>query len=157
MPATTGFTSIGAQLKLGDGTTPTEVFTHIGNTINFSLEQSADQIDATHLMSTSGYREYKAGYKTATVSFEGHFDPDSPQQQPPDGILGMFESGAPANFQADFSGADNGGIGAPATLPICSFAGVVTQFSITAPAGDMVTYAGTISMSTSPVWSDGTP
>jgi hypothetical protein len=156
MPATTGFTSIGAQLKLGAGTGPV-VYTHIGNTTNFSLEQSADQIDATHLMSTSGYREYKAGYKTATVTFEGHFDPDSTEQAPPDGILGMFESGATAPFQADFSGADNGGVGAPTTLPICAFDGVVTQFSISAPAGDMVTYSGTISMSSSPVWSDGTP
>jgi hypothetical protein len=69
----------------------------------------------------------------------------------------MFESGATAPFQADFSGADNGGVGAPTTLPICSFDGVVTQFSITAPAGDMVTYSGTISMSSSPEWSDGTP
>jgi len=157
MPATTGFTSIGAQLKLGDGSGPPEVFTHIGNTINFSLEQSADQIDATHLMSTSGYREYKQGFKTATVNFEGHFDPDNPQQDATDGILGLFASGAPSNFQADFSGADNGGVGAPTTLPICSFAGVITNFTINAPTGDMVTYSGTISMASDPVWSDGTP
>lgn len=157
MPATTGFTSIGAQLKLGNGATPTEVFTHIGNTTTFNLEQTADQIDATHLMSTSGYREYKAGYKSATVTFEAHFDPDNDQQKPPNGILGLFESGATANFQVDFTGADNGGSGAPVTLPICAFSGVITQFTVNAPAGEMVGMSGTISMSSSPVWSDGTP
>jgi hypothetical protein len=58
MVATTGFVGIGALLKLGDGTTPTEVFTAIGNTVSFNMNLTADQIDATHLASTSGWREY---------------------------------------------------------------------------------------------------
>lgn len=151
MTATTGFTSIGALLKLGDAASP-ETFNEIGNTTNFTLQQTADQIDATHLSSTSGYREFKQGYKTATVTFSGHFDPDNASQDDATGIVAAFNAGTSRNFKADFSAADNNGVGKPATDPVCSFSGVVTEFSIDTPTGDMVTYSGTISMSSSPTW-----
>lgn len=151
MTATTGFTSIGALLKLGDAASP-ETFNEIGNTTNFTLQQTADQIDATHLSSTSGYREFKQGYKTATVTFQGHFDPDNTTQDDATGIVAAFNAGTPRNFKADFSGADNNGSGKPSTDPVCSFSGVVTEFSIDTPTGDMVTYSGSISMSSSPTW-----
>lgn len=152
MTATTGFTSIGALLKLGDAASP-ETFNAIGNTTNFTLQQTADQIDATHLDSTSGYREFKQGYKTASVTFQGHFDPDNTTQDDATGILAAFNAGTSRNFKADFSAADNNGVGKPSTDPVCSFSGVVTEFSIDTPTGDMVTYSGTISMSSSPTWS----
>lgn len=151
MPVTTGFTSIGALLKMGDAGSP-ETFNEIGNTTSFTLNQAADQIDATHLSSTSGYREFKAGYKTATVSFEGHFDPDHTTQNDTTGIIAAFDGGDTRNFKADFSAADNAGSGAPTTDPICTFSGVITEFTITAPTGDMVTYTGSISMSSAPAW-----
>lgn len=150
MVATTGFTGIGAALKLGDGASP-EVFTHIGNTTSFSIEQTADQIDATHLQSTSGFREYKQGFKSVTISFEGHFDPDHPQQNDATGIMAVFAAGTERNFKADFSAADNNGVGKPSTDPVCSFSGVVTQLSINTAEG-MVTYTGQISPSSSPTW-----
>jgi len=151
MAATTGFTSIGALLKIGDAASP-ETFSEIGNTTNFTLNQTADQIDATHLSSTSGYREFKQGYKTATVTFEGHFDPDNSTQDDATGVVAAFNAGTSRNFKADFSAADNNGVGKPATDPVCSFSGVVTEFTVNAPTGDMVTYSGTISMSSSPTW-----
>ena len=151
MAATTGFTSIGALLKLGDAASP-ETFNEIGNTTSFTLNQTADQIDATHLSSTSGYREFKQGYKAATVTFEGHFDPDNTTQDDAVGIIAAFNAGTARNFKADFSAADNNGVGKPSTDPVCSFSGVVTEFTVNAPTGDMVTYSGTISMSSSPTW-----
>lgn len=151
MAATTGFTSIGALLKLGDAASP-ESFNEIGNTTSFTLNQTADQIDATHLSSTSGYREFKQGYKSATVTFEGHFDPDNTTQDDATGIVAAFNAGTSRNFKADFSAADNNGVGKPTTDPVCSFSGVVTEFTVNAPTGDMVTYSGTISMSSSPTW-----
>lgn len=151
MTATTGFTSIGALLKLGDAASP-ETFNAIGNTTSFTLNQTADQIDATHLDSTSGYREFKQGYKTATVTFEGHFDPDAATQDDATGIVAAFNAGTSRNFKADFAAADNNGVGKPSTDPVCSFSGVITEFTVNVPTGDMVTYSGTISMSSSPTW-----
>jgi len=151
MTATTGFTSIGALLKLGDAASP-ESFNEIGNVTNFTLTQSADQIDATHLSSTSGYREFKQGYKSASVSFEGHFDPDNTTQGDTNGIIAAFNAGTARNFKADFSAADNAGSGAPTSEGVCSFSGVITEFTVNTPTGDMVTFTGTISMSSSPAW-----
>lgn len=150
MVATTGFTGIGAALKLGDAASP-EAFNVIGNTTSFSIEQQADQVDATHLQSTSGFREYKQGFKAATVSFEGHFDPDNTTQNDATGIMAAFQGGTARNFKADFSAADNAGVGAPTTDPVCSFSGVMTQLSINVSEG-MVTYTGQISLSSSPTW-----
>jgi hypothetical protein len=150
MTATTGFTGIGAALKLGDAASP-ESFNAIGNTTSFSIEQQADQVDATHLLSTSGFREYKQGFKAATVSFEGHFDPDNTTQDPSTGVMKAFADGTSRNFKADFSNADNGGSGKPSTNPICSFSGVITQLTINTQEG-MVTYQGQISLSSSPTW-----
>lgn len=150
MVATTGFTGIGAALKLGDAASP-EVFNAIGNTTSFDIEQTADQVDATHLQSTSGFREYKQGFKAATVSFEVHFDPDNTTQNDATGLLAVFANGTERNFKADFSAADNGGVGKPATDPVCSFAGVITQLSISVSEG-MVTGSGQISLSSAPTW-----
>lgn len=150
MTATTGMTGIGAALKLGDAGSP-EAFNVIGNTTSFSIEQQADQVDATHLQSTSGFREYKQGFKAATVSFEGHFDPDNTSQDPSTGIMKAFADGTARNFKADFSAADNNGVGRPSTNPVCSFGGVVTQLTVNVAEG-MVTYQGQISLSSSPTW-----
>jgi predicted alpha/beta hydrolase len=152
MTATTGFTGIGAALKLGDAGSP-ESFSVIGNTTSFSIEQQADQVDATHLQSTSGFREYKQGFKAATVSFEGHFDPDNTSQNPAAGVMKAFADGTSRNFKADFSAADNAGSGAPTTYAVCSFGGVITQLTINTQEG-MVTYQGQISLSSSPTWSN---
>src|SRR5690348_16470738 len=110
MTATTGFTSIGAALKMGDGSSP-ETFNIVANVTSFNITQSADQIDATHLQSTSGYREYKQGYKSATVTFEGHFDPDNTTHDDSAGLMYAFVNGLTKNFKADWSAADNGGTG----------------------------------------------
>lgn len=150
MVATTGFTGIGATLKLGDAASP-ETFNSIGNVTSFDIEQTADQVDATHLLSTSGFREYKQGFKAATVSFEIHFDPDNSSHDDSTGLLAAFAGGTERNFKADFSAADNNGVGKPSTDPVCSFSGVITQLSVSVSEG-MVTGSGQISLSSSPTW-----
>lgn len=150
MTATTGMTGIGAALKLGDAGSP-EAFTAIGNTTSFDIQQQADQVDATHLQSTSGFREFKQGFKNASVSFAGHFDPDNTSQDPSTGVMKAFADGTSRNFKADFSAADNNGIGKPSTNPVCSFGGVITQLSVSVAEG-MVTYTGQISLSSAPTW-----
>jgi hypothetical protein len=151
MPATTGFTGIGVELQMGDGATPTEVFSPVANVTSANLNTEADQVDATHLLSTSGYREYKQGFKSASVDFEYHFDPDDASQSPDSGMLEAYDTGESRNFKLDFTGADNGGIGAPTSNGVCSFSGVVTSHSVSVSEG-MVTASGTISMSSSPTW-----
>ncbi len=127
MTATTGFTSIGAQLKRAG--------VHIGNTTSFAPAFTADQIDATHLQSTSGFREFKQGYKSGTCTFSGHYDPDNSSQDPSTGLLADFISGASATYKADFTTADNAGSGAPSTYGVLTFTAVITEFSIDAPTG----------------------
>ena len=150
MTATTGFTGIGATLKMGTSNSPDQYFA-IGNVTSFTIEQTADQIDATHLQSTSGYREYKQGFKAATVSFEGHFDPDNTTHDDSSGLLAAFAAGSTRYFKADFSAADNNGSGKPATDPICTFEGIVTQLSVNTAEG-MVTMTGQISLASAPTW-----
>jgi hypothetical protein len=150
MTATTGFTGIGAALKMGDAGSP-EAFTAIGNTTSFGLDQQADQVDATHLASTSGFREYKQGFKSATTPFEGHFDPDNASQDPSTGLLKAYQDGTATNFKADFTAADNNGVGKPTTNGVCSFTGVITQLSVAVSEG-MVTWSGQISYSSAPTW-----
>ena len=150
MTATTGFTGIGAKLKLGDAASP-EVFNSVGNVVSFNINQNADQVDATHLQSTSGFREFKQGFKSATVDFECHFDPDNTTQDDATGLLKVFADGTSRNWKADFSTADNNGSGKPSTDPVCTFAGVMTDFSISTSEG-MVTASGTISLSSAPTW-----
>lgn len=150
MTATTGFTGIGAALKMGDAASP-EVFTAIGNLTSFGLEMQADDVDATHLLSTSGFREYKQGFKSVTVPFEGHFDPDNTTHGDSAGIIARITDGAASNFKADFTAADNGGSGKPTTKGVATFAGVFTGVSISVSEG-MVTVSGNIRISAAPSW-----
>lgn len=150
MTATTGFTGIGALLKLGDGASP-ETFSSIGNVVDFTMNLTSGDVDATHLGSTSGFREFKQGFKEATVDFNVHFDPDNTTHDDSSGLWAKYISGATVNFKADFSAADNGGAGAPATDAVCTFAGVITQLTLNVSEG-MVGGAGSIRMSSNPTW-----
>jgi len=150
MAVTTGFTGIGALLKIGDGGGP-EVFTAIGNITQFGIAQQANEVDATHLDSTSGFREYKQGFKDVTVTFQGHFDPDNVTQDDTDGLMSMFNSGDSANFKADFTNADNGGAGAPTSNGVASFGAVLTGLDVNVDEG-MVTISGTLRLSSVITW-----
>lgn len=151
MTATTGFTSIGTLLKMGDGASP-EVFTAIANVTGLNVPQTAGEIDATHLASTSGYKESKQGYKEATVSGTLHFDPDNTTHDDATGLMSKFVSGATTNYKLDFSAADNNGVGKPATDPIMTFAGVLTEFSISSETESMVTASFSIRLASAPTW-----
>ena len=150
MVATTGMTGIGAKLKLGDAASP-ETFNAIGNVTSITANQAADQIDATHLLSTTGFREFKQGFKTFSVDFELHFDPDNTTQDDATGLQAAYIAGSTRNYKIDFASADNAGVGAPTTDPVCTFSGVLTNFSFNVTEG-MVTGSGTISSSANPSW-----
>jgi hypothetical protein len=150
MTATTGFTGIGAALKMGDGASP-EVFTAIGNITTTGMNIQADEVDATHLQSTSGFREYKQSFKNVTVPFEGHFDPDNATHNDSVGLLSKISSGAAGNFKLDFSAADNNGVGKPTTDPIATFAGILTGLDINVSEG-MVTVSGNFRVTGQPTW-----
>jgi hypothetical protein len=151
MAVTTGFTGIGALLKLGDGGGP-EVFTAVANITQIGIAQQANEVDATHLNSTSGFREYKQGFKDVTITFQGHFDPDTTTQDDSDGLMALFNTGASANFKIDFTDADNGGgTGAPTANGVASFSAVITGLDINADEG-MVTISGTLRLSAVITW-----
>lgn len=138
MPATTGMTTIGVVLRMGDGATPTEVFTAVANVVSVDMGRTAGEIDATHLGSTSGYKEFRQGFKTGSVDFEIHFDPDNTTHNDATGLESVYNAGTPTNFKLDLSAADNGGAGAPTTDPVATFEAVILDFSISAQVEDMV-------------------
>lgn len=151
MAATTGFTNIGVTLKLGDGAT-SETFNAVANVASYSLNQEADLIDATHLGSTSGFREFKQGFKSGTLDFEAHFDPDDSTQSDSSGLLAEYANGTASNWKLDFSAADNGGSGAPSTDPIASFAAILTQATINGDPDGMSLFQGQLTITGAVTW-----
>lgn len=72
--ATIGY---GTQFKRGDGASPTEAFTAIGevSAIN-GFSMSKDTADVTHMASTSRYREFVSGLRDAgEVSIDVNYIP----------------------------------------------------------------------------------
>lgn len=88
--------TIGTDLKLGNGATPTEVFTSIDGIVSmngFGTQRS--EIDTTTLKDTS--KKFKLGLKdNGTLQLEINHDPADPQHQE---LRQMNEDGTSANFQ----------------------------------------------------------
>lgn len=103
MTASTGKTGAGITFKVGDGAS-TEVFTAIANATNIDISgRSVDEIDFTHLASTGGYREFRAGFKDAgEISMTLHFDPTNVTHT---NVEALLNSGEVFNFEIDFSAA----------------------------------------------------
>ncbi|MFN9110105.1 MAG: phage tail tube protein [Bacteroidota bacterium] len=101
MTASTGKTGAGITFKVGDGASP-EVFTAIANATNININgRTVDEVDFTHLASTGGYREFRAGFKDAgEVQMTLHFDPSNLTHQ---NLEDLLNSGDVFNFQIDFT------------------------------------------------------
>lgn len=121
--------SLGALLKIGNGAS-VEVFTAIPELRNINgPTMTAENIDVSHLGSTSGYRDYIAGFKEAgEISGEVNWT-----QAGYATLLALFVSGALKNFLLVFSdGSDY------------KFSGRITALPITAQTGDAVRFNLTI-------------
>jgi hypothetical protein len=107
MTASTGFVGRGTVLKIGDGASP-EVFSTVVNVSNINITgRTANEVDFTHLASSSGYAEFRQGTKDpGEISMTVHFDPAAATHGSSGvGILALFNAGTLFNFKIDFAGA----------------------------------------------------
>lgn len=102
MTASTGKTGAGITFKVGDGAS-VEAFVAVANATNINISgRTVDEVDFTHLASSGGYREFRAGFKDAgEIQMTLHFDPSNATHQ--DLLDTKLNSGDVFNFEIDFT------------------------------------------------------
>ena len=100
MPATEARSAQNTYFSTGDGASP-EVFTELAEVVSIGgPNETADEIDATHLRSPSGYREFIQSFKDGgELPLELNFVPGSATQQAMDAD---FASGTTKNRQITY-------------------------------------------------------
>ena len=133
--ATVGF---GALLKRGDGA-GSKTFTTIAEVISISGPSfSRDVVDVTNMDSTSGWREFIGGLKSAgEITFELNYNPAVATQDSSGGLLDDIDQTAARNFQLVFPNADT---------TQWAFSGWMTSFDINIPLDDKMTASCTIAL-----------
>lgn len=127
----------GIILKVGDGGSPTELFTDIGLEITSLTPPgyTRDALDATHMQSPDRFREFIAGLMDAgEVSMDLNWVPIAA-----DAAIAALEAGK-QNYQ----------ILIPGDVTI-TFSGICTAYSPSAPLGDKMTASATFKVSGKPV------
>lgn len=126
---------LGIELRIGDGATPTEVFTAIPGCMSFSGPgQTRDTVEVTSHSSTGGYREFIGGLRDGgEVSCDLNWLFDDPAQ---DALSDAFDDNDPTNFQMFFPSATANNL--------ASFAGYVTDLSWSGPIDAQITKSLTI-------------
>ena len=116
--------AIGTLLKIGDGGTPTEVFTTIGEITNITGPGvTLDTIEVTNHSSPGGCEEHiPSVLRTGEVTFDINFVPGSPTQSFATGLIGDAVSRTLRNFELLFP-----------NLVKWEFAGYVIGFEPDAP------------------------
>ena len=90
-------------LKVGDGATPTEVFTDVGGVINTSFKLDNEIIEANNL-SAGAYRQINAqsGIKNLVIRFDGYFTDSSAEE-----LMRRYAfSAASSNYELHFGNGD---------------------------------------------------
>jgi hypothetical protein len=144
MPANNAF---GIALQIGDGGTPTEVFTTIAQLLDVegpSLERKV--IDTTNHGSPNGWMQYLPGLKDGgEVTFSILFDPDLNTHGSTSGLLQWFgATNVLRNFKIVFTDA------APATT--WNISGFVSKFTPKSPVEGALTADVTIKVSGQPTF-----
>jgi predicted secreted protein len=132
--------AVGTEFRIGDGGTPTEVFTKVAEVLSLSgPEITAEEIDVTSLDSTGGYKEVITGLKDGgTVALEMNWIRTNAQQ----GILrGMVDSGLQRNGRIVFSDTTQ-----------AAFGFKVTSFSMGAEPGAQLKASVNIKISGAVTW-----
>jgi len=133
-----GIDGFGAELRRGDGATPTEVFTAIGESTNISGPGlSRDTYDVSTHQSPGQWREFIGGFKDAgEVSIDVNYDPSIH-----DTLVADFDDTAPRNYELAFP-----------TTPetVWSFAAILTGFEPEAPHDSHMTASLTFKLTGEP-------
>jgi predicted secreted protein len=131
----------GVVLKRGDGATPTEVFSAVGDITGVAGVDggSNTEIDVTDLSSTA--REFLQGLKDGgSATLSGFLNTSDTQQT---GLRTDRDNGTLRNFELDLT--DSG----PTTI---SFSAIVTSFTIDAQVDSAIALSITLKISGNPVW-----
>jgi predicted secreted protein len=134
--ATTADTGFGVLLKVGDGGSPTEVFTVLSAEVRLQAPggYSRDAVDASHTQSPDQFREYIAGMMDAgEVSIELNFVPAAADE-----IVALVVAGK-QNYQILF----------PARCT-WTFAAICTNYQPSTPIDDKMTATATFKVSGKP-------
>lgn len=118
MAVSAGEGGYGTTFAIGDGATPTEAFTKVGEVKRITPpSKSRNAVEATHLESDDAYREFKAGIKDGgEVSIELNFIPSTSHV-----LDAAFEAGQ-GNFRIVWTLSDESTV-------TCTFNAVMTDWS----------------------------
>lgn len=128
----------GTLLKVGDGGSPTEVFTTLDAEVTSitPFGYTREAIDATHMQSPDSFKEYIAGLMDAgEVSVEMSFIPSAS-----DPLVAALVYGA-RNYQILFP-----------TIATFTFRAICTSYSPTAPVDGKMTASAAFKISGKPVF-----
>ncbi len=141
MPA--AFAGYGTLLQMGDGATPTEVFTTIAGVKDISgPSTSRDLEDVTSHSSEDGYEEHVPTIKrSGEVSFDLNWNPDDPTHDDVTGLGARTQDDEPSNFRLVY----------PRLAKRWAFAGYVTGFETSAPVGGIIGASVSIKITGKPV------
>lgn len=130
-----GYHAQGTILRIGDGATPTEVFTDIEGMDDISgPDEAADTIETTSHSSPGRRRQFIGGLKdSGEMSFDMFWIFNEPGQL---ALYAAFQDGLEHNFQLEFP--------VDTTDNLLEFAGIVTAFGWSAPKDDAVKRSVTI-------------
>lgn len=136
MAATEADTGYGVLFKVGDGGSPTEVFTTVD--AEMRLQQppgyTRDAIDASHTQSPDQFREFIAGFMDAgEVQIEFNFVPAAA-----DAIVALIVAGK-QNYQILFP-----------TVCTWTFSAICTNYQASTPFDDKMTSTATFKVSGKP-------
>jgi hypothetical protein len=136
----------GFLLQVGDGGSPTEVFTTIAEVKDIrGPEVKRDVIDVTNQSSPNGFEEVIPSIRrTGNVTFDVNFNPTDPTLDQTTGLLADINSTSPTprNFRLLLNDEDD---------TMWSFAGYVVGFDQTAPVTGVLSASVTIKVSGPPV------
>lgn len=103
MATTEAMSAQNTYISTGNGASP-EVFTEIAEVVSIGgPNEKADEIEATHLRSPGGYREFIQSFKDGgEVPLELNFIPNNATQDSSTGLRSEFASGATKNRKITF-------------------------------------------------------
>ncbi len=129
-----GVLAAGASAALTSGAAGTEVFTTIAEITGFSGPQNTQElIDATHLESTDGFREYLPGLRDGgSITFSGNYLPTNANQLQ---LSTDLVDGTRRNYRVVWSDAGQ---------TTDEFGGYVVGFTPSAQLGDKLSFDGEI-------------
>lgn len=138
-----GIDGFGAELRRGDGATPTEVFTAIGHSTNISGPGiSRATYDVTTHQSPEQWREFIGGLKDGgEVTIDINYNPAIH-----DPFVEDFDDSEPRNYELAFPDPDQ---------TVWSFGAILTGFEPTAPHDNKLSASMTFKVSGPPTITSG--